>query len=575
VSKKSSQGVAGRKRLDGEDFEVSSGDAASIGTLIVLSGLTNSARERFPDFGDLEQAFSVQGVRSHVLVTFLQRLVGLRSEVGKFEIQFSYIGPNEVEEKECLRSDDLPTASECPLVSVEERDARSGDLLGRSQELSLCHYKLDSEKFNLPRNTISLCARSSPVLDITSRYLRTKAEIGSSIDGFHHIVLIEGEVLDRCVNERRDGFDGIPGEIPSDDLFSQETVSFDSIFEKIDPIIENWVSPASWSRESVLDAVAATFGISPSMLADTESRVRYGDTARSVAERVLKKYQERIVGDTAHIVDLKQEILASKPDSDEYRKKIDELTWRYTASLKAFDMANLSQLVVRRAAIVEVLEMASVKSLLVQSVEAERRRDERIIHSIFFPMGRDSKDAQGHDIWLLGEEYQYFSYVASDKRLADIRWSEDEPLFDSGIDYEVDAVFRRRTSENGAKRPDLAIFSEEGSVVIVEFKSPGVSLDEHIGDISEYAHLLAAKSRGRLKKFFGYLIGDGLNPLRMQGWTKFPAGNGFFRTNPLVDPDSGRILGSLYEETVLFSQVVERARKRLQAFKERLKISFE
>ncbi|MET4324162.1 hypothetical protein ABIB90_001108 [Bradyrhizobium sp. JR4.1] len=30
-------------------------------------------------------------------------------------------------------------------------------------------------------------------------------------------------------------------------------------------------------------------------------------------------------------------------------------------------------------------------------------------------------------------------------------------------------------------------------------------MDVHVGDLSEYAHLLAAKSGGRLRKFSGYL----------------------------------------------------------------------
>lgn len=36
-------------------------------------------------------------------------------------------------------------------------------------------------------------------------------------------------------------------------------------------------------------------------------------------------------------------------------------------------------------------------------------------------------------------------------------------------------------------RPDMAIFSKEGPAIIVEFKAPGVSMDDHIGDLSEYA----------------------------------------------------------------------------------------
>ena len=135
-------------------------------------------------------------------------------------------------------------------------------------------------------------------------------------------------------------------------------------------------------------------------------------------------------------------------------------------------------------------------------------------------------------------------------------------------------TLRRRADENAAMRPDIAIFGKEGSAIIIEFKAPGVSMDDHTGDLSEYAHLLAAKSNGRLKKFYGYLIGDTLNPLRMAGWKRFASGKSYFRTSDLPDPDSGRNLGELYAETLLYDDVIDRASKRIGIYREKLQIDF-
>lgn len=309
------------------------------------------------------------------------------------------------------------------------------------------------------------------------------------------------------------------------------------------------------------------------MLVDTDTRVVYGDTAKSVAERVLKKYQERIIADTAEIFDLREEIEKAEPHTADFRHKIHELSWKYTSSLKTFDMANLSQLVVRRAAIVEIIFLACRRELSIQHIESgDRRKDERIIHSIFFPMKKDSRQTSDHDIWLLSEEYQYYDYIASDKPLAQIEWAESAKLFQPDIDAKMTEILRRRADESGAMRPDIAIFGEEGSAIIVEFKAPGVSMDDHVGDLSEYAHLLAAKSNGRLKKFYGYLIGDTINSLRMAGWTRFASGKGYFRSTPLQDPETGRVLGELYAETLFFDDVVDRARKRIGVYREKLQI---
>ncbi|MFA6116352.1 MAG: hypothetical protein WC729_20315 [Sphingomonas sp.] len=565
--------VAARKKIEHGDFALSDGVEQDIGTTITLDGLKPGPRERVYKSEALGEIFSATNMRRYMLIAFLQRLVSLKSQLGAFVISFETRYPDGRVDENSLGAADLPPVTEVRTAEVEERDPRSGQPLGKRETFTLSHYQLDAKTFDLPRNAISFCAKSSPAFDITRRYLRTVAEQNRPLDGFHHIVLIEGNLLDRQVNEQRDGFDGIPDEIPAGDLFSDGTVSYAAIYDQIDPIIDEMVSPSGWSKDDVIRDVTQKFGVIPTMLADTDTRVVYGDSAKSVAERVLRKYQDRIIADTAEIFDLREEIEKLEPHSPDFRLKINDLSWKYTSSIKTIDMANLSQLVVRRAAIVEILKLACRRGLAVQAIkEGDRRQDERIIHSIFFPMKKDSREAADHDIWLLSEEYQYYDYIASDKPLAQIEWSEGVKLFDDDIDAEMEETLRRRAHDNRAMRPDVAIFDKEGSAIIIEFKAPGVSMDDHVGDLSEYAHLLAAKSNGRLRKFYGYLIGDTINPLRMAGWTRFAAGKGFFRSTPLNDPENSRVLGELYAETLFFDDIVDRATKRIGVYREKLQI---
>jgi hypothetical protein len=122
------------------------------------------------------------------------------------------------------------------------------------------------------------------------------------------------------------------------------------------------------------------------------------------------------------------------------------------------------------------------------------------------------------------------------------------------------------------KRPDIALFHEEGAAIIIEFKAPGVSMDDHTGDLMEYAQLLAAKSKGRLRQFYGYLIGDTVNPNRLRGFNRFPNGRGFFGTEKIVQYESQTGLGELYSEIMHYGDIVERARSRLKVFRDRLGI---
>lgn len=562
------------KLIDANDFVSGSGEEADIGTFIQLGGFKEVIRPRISRGEPLSSLFSAPMLRKQMLVAFLQRLVGLADQLGDFEIKFISRHWKEGEAVEILQRSDLPAVTAERVVDVEERDPATGQTLGIYHKLKLSHYQLDAAHYDLPRNAIAFCAKSSPVKDITAQYLRTRTEQNNPVNGFHHIVLIEGDYLDNRVNEQRDDFENIPAEIPSGDLFSSEKISYADIYRAIDPVIEEMVTPANWNREELLKQVIDQFGISEAMLQDTSTRIVYGEPAYKLAERVLRKYQERVLHETAEIFTLQQEIIRTAPDSDEFRCKINELSWKYTSSLKNFDMATLSQLVVRRAAIVHILDLACNKELAIQGLaKGVRRKDEQIIHSIFFPMRKDSTEVADHDIWLLSEEYQYYDYIASDTPLADIKWNGSEAVFDNDIDAAMREVLAKRVEENGGKRPDIALFSKEGSAIIVEFKAPGISTDEHIGDLSEYAQLLAAKSRGKLKKFYGYLIGDEVNTLRLSGnWTPFPTGKGWFQSSPLLDPGTRLPLGETYFEIMHFSDVIERAKKRIRVYQEKLKL---
>lgn len=565
-----------QKQIDYDDFKSSPGNEGDIGTLIQLEQFKDTARARIAHGETLSHLFSAPVLKKQMLVAFLQRLVGLESRLGDFEFEFLTSHWKAEDQVETLKRSDLPTVTTAPVVQVEERDPHSGDKLGTFQTFKLSHYQLDAAIYDLPKNAIAFCAKSSPVKNITARYLRTRTEQNNPVGGFHHIVLIESDFLNRHVNEQRDDFDNIPEDIPTGDMFSDAKLSYDSIHEVIDPIIDAMVTPADWKKEDVLREIADQFGISEAMLADTSTRIVYGEPAKAVVERVLKKYQERVIDETAEIYSLKEEILKAEPDSDAYRKKIDEISWKYTSSLKNFDMANLSQLIVRRAAIVEILTLACGKNLAMQAVaEGVRRKDEQIIHNIFFPMRKDSQDVSDHDIWLLSEEYHYYDYIASDILLANIKWNDGEAVFESDIDQKFQELLARRADDNSGKRPDIALFSKEGSAIIVEFKAPGVSTDEHIGDLTEYAHLLAAKSGGKLKKFYGYLIGDTVNNLRLGGtWTPFPTGNGWFQSSPLMDPATRQPLGETYFEILHFSDVIDRAKKRIGVYQQKLNLNF-
>jgi len=563
----------GMKEIDQQSFVTNQVEHADIETTIVLNNLKADTFQKHFRNKDIRNEFSAINVRNYVFFTMLQRLVNLKEKLGDFKFSFSSISDGNTSDCEITASD-LPEAHVRVDTAVEyQRDNAKQKV--SSEKFFVTHYKLPESDFNLTSNVVSLCAKSAPVENITKLYLKMGKIENNPIDEYYHIILVESDFLDTNVNEERDGFINIPDSIGDDDMFRSTTISFEKIYEAIDPIINKMLAPPSWTKEEVIEKVSEQYGISASMIADTKTRIHVGHDEHYVAERVLRTYQQRVIEDTSEIFKMKSEIELFEPDSESFREKVNQLSWKYTASLKSIDMANLSQLIVRRAAIVEVLSMAIDRKLNSQQPNAKKRRnDEEIIHSIFFPMKKDSDDVTDHDIWLLGEDYGYFDYIASDKPLSKIKWDDGTLLFEQDIDEEIEKVFNKTNNENSKKRPDIALFTHEGSAVIIEFKAPGVDMSNHTGDLMEYAQLLAAKSKGRLKKFYGYLIGDELNELRIRGYTQFPIGKGWFSTDDIIQPTTKSSLGELYSEILFYEDVVIRANGRIKTYKDRLKVDF-
>lgn len=559
------------KEISPDNFTIEEISNADLETRFTLKCIKPEVFEKFFSGTELLERFSATSLKAYVFISFMQRLIGLKQQLGDFNIAFSSNYKGCVENDE-LSPADLPMHSSKKEVSVhyldEKRLASS-----RKEIFSVFHYKIDGKSIKLRKNTVALCGKSTIVKDITSHFLKMKKVENNPIDGFYHIVMIESDYLDKYVNEQRDGFD-IPDKPDGNDLFLKNLISMEEIQNSIGDIIMEMLTPPDWDKGVLVRNVGDKFGISPAMIAETSIRVHYGDTEESVAKRVLNYYQQLAIKDTSEIFEIKEEIAKAEPHSDDFREKINELAWKYTASLKSIDMVNLSQLVVRRVAMLEILALAIGKKLKFQtSDQIAKRIDEKLIHNIFFPMQKDSTEAPDHDIWILNEEYQYFEYIASDKCLSKIKFNGDSELFESDIDVELQKILSKRTADNRSKRPDIAIFNKEGAAIIIEFKSPDVSLDDHTGDLMEYAHLLAAKSNGKLKQFYGYLIGTELNPLRLRGYTKFPNGWGYFGTERIEDPITRKALGELYSELLHYDEVVARAQMRLEVYKNRLNLA--
>lgn len=552
------------------DFKISESHDKLIETRVKLFGIKEEAYQKNFDPRALRDDFSATSLRKYIFLAFLQRFIVLKKMVGEFSVNIrefdSFTGDSQYE---FIDSSDLPDP-----VSVDNFDVvciHGKENQGNKSFLKITRYSLPQEKFPDSNHEVALCANSALVLSIVKRYLKRPCDRSKAIEGKFELLLIEGDLLEDKVNEQRDGFN-IPKECSVNEEI-EKTFSLQDLMESVDDYVFSILTPRDFDKDELIRKTQEKFGISRAMLSSANIKVHYGDTEDNIAKRVLRKYQEDIVKETSDIFDLKQELLQLDPSGDDFRERVGDLSWKYTSTIKKMDMANLSQLVVRRTSMVEVLKYALSSMLDCQKVSQKRRENEKLIHNIFFPTGKDSNDEIDHDIWILNEEYHYFEHIASDKSLSTIPWSNCENLFDSDIDDSLEKLFAKNNGEHYLKRPDIAIFNQEGSAIVIEFKAPGVELQEHIPDLVQYARLLSAKSRGKIKKIYGYLIGDCMDESRMlPNYKKFPSGMGYFNTDTISDPNTGVQYGELYSEVLFYEHFVDRAEKRLKIYKDKISI---
>lgn len=540
-------------------------------TTITLENISESIPQAKIDRKNIRSDFSAKTIGGYIYKVFLQRFIILKGIIGKFSIEIKD-KLNNSSSSINIFSNDLPQPTSEVLLNLTCHH-ENGDIKPKEYQLKVTRYSLPTSQIGSEQHEVALCANSAMVYSLIKQFLRNAHDRTKPINGNFELLLVESDFLEDKINQQRDGFN-IPKDCSQNESLEDE-ISLEDIVESLDDYVFKILTPKDFDRDELIKSTQNKFGISRSMLEQTKIKIHYSDTEENIAKRVLRKYQDEIVRETSDIFNMKEQLLKLDPRSNDFREKVSAISWKYTSTIKTMDMANLSQLVVRRTSMIEVLKQAVNLMLNCQTtLEDVRRDDEKVIHNIFFPTGKDSSESIDHDIWILNEEYHYFEHIASDKPLANIPWKNGK-LFEPEIDASLEELFKKNNEDHKKKRPDIAIFNQEGSAIIIEFKAPKVELQDHIPDLTQYARLLAAKSNGKIKKFYGYLIGNSLDATRMPlDYTRFPSGLGYFSTGKLNNPETGMPYGELYSEVLFYDQFITRAENRLNVYKTKLNISF-
>lgn len=541
--------------LKKDSFNLRPHSNEKFGTVIRLTGASSDIIRGIE--GDFEGTENSQQkaakIKAQLLRIFHLRLLLVAKKRGNFSIEI------EVDDGKslgfCRISEvDVPEPLQVVPISI-----RSGE---NNFNFNLSHFTFDDDLQLTNKNEAWLVARNSPVEDVSRSVLGSDKAEKISIQNAFHLFLLEGELLDLYVTDERDGFN-LPASESELNLSGREILSTEKIKERLHWKIAELVNIPKWTKEDTIEEAYKVFGVTSDALARFNIKVQTGESGRKLAQRTLKKAQEEIVEDTRSLIELSEAIKGIDASSSDYEQKLDKIVSLYVDSFEPLALSGLAQLTTRRAAVVDILKDYTQRKSLADIKE-------EVFHSVLFPMGSSSHDQVRHDLWLLGEDFYIFDHVASDKALSTYEDRKGNKLFDPRIDLKIKDLANRYTRDEKALRPDIAVFTEDETAIIVELKKPSRVLNDAVDEIVDYAGVLAEYSNSRLKRFYGVGIGGHINKRNAPG-TEFADGSGYFGNNA-VRNEAGVNIGSIYWEIYSYDIVAERASKRVKAYRDQLGI---
>ena len=264
------------------------------------------------------------------------------------------------------------------------------------------------------------------------------------------------------------------------------------------------------------------------------------------------------------IAKTKSEIEKKKKNNATDSPQFMELFEQYCASVTQLSQASLAEYIVRRKAVIELLEKA------LETSDDGKYGKESQVHSIICPMQITSDDVQFDEmnLWLIDDRLAYHHFLASDQTMKSL------PILKSDVQRRMDiAVFDRAISYSA----DTEVIN---SITIVELKKPqrnDLASDEknpinqvlgYVADIKA-GKVLRANGRGfgnvQNAAFYCYVIADITVSLATDaenaGLNKTPDGEGYFGYNA---PRGA------YIEVISYDKLVKDAKKRNQVLFDKL-----
>lgn len=413
------------------------------------------------------------------------------------------------------------------------------------------------------KHELHLCANNREVKSYAlSNYIPDmKKKLVNGEDAYYYVGYLAGDYLDEAVNTERSDFDFSDGPLFGD---TREPEIVETAVGYIRAYLSDELTKVADEKKTQIDMLVKTKRPQYRLLLNRHPEVYDRIPAGLPEDKLdleLYKQQQQWEFDTAKKKhDIEEKVKMDATSDPSFQKLFDE----YCENITELSRASLAEYVVRRKAVIDLLEHA------LEADENGKYSKESRIHSIICPMQTTSDEMKLDDmnLWLIDDRLAYHHFLASDKKINTI------PVLESDVD----------------KRMDLAIFDAAlsytadpeniNSITIVELKRPQRNdlATEETDPITQVYDYVTDIKEGKVKKsngrgfgnvqqvaFYCYVIADITPTLRKSaaraGLVPTQDGEGYFGYNPTV---------GTYIEVISYDKLLKDAKQRNRALFDKL-----
>lgn len=447
------------------------------------------------------------------------------------------------------------------------------EMLGSDIEMSEDKEKFNLTAFKIPKdklesNEIKFLSKNEIVEEKLIELENIRAK--ETVDNCRFLFLVSSDYVDRRDSDIR----GELGLIKTSDFCKRGSLfgCKEILLEDIQHIVNAEIFKLYESiNEAINKHKEEIKNIKEAFLFSNETMEHLKITLNDSEEQILEKmYIAESRNFAKKDIELKStldKLNSLNPTDENYNIELNIMASEVVKTVPLQNRKSLTKYVARRKLVLEIMDKILKQELSIQA-ESKRNIDEKLLHNLIFQ--QSSSNPEASDLWLISEEFIYFKGT-SESRLEDL-YLDDKKILKEVFLEEEKAYLNSLGERRLKKRPDVLLFPNEGKCIIIEFKNPDVNVSEHLLEISRYASIINNLSKDEFKfnTFYGYLIGEKINAddvLDHDG--DFVHASHFdylYRNSKKINGRFGKQSGSLYQEVIKYSTLLERAKIRNEIF---------